>query len=61
MDFAPTSRAAEFIARMQAFMRDHVFPAEDGYRDELVGGADWRRWKQPARTSRSSSAASRCA
>ncbi|HEX4943419.1 MAG TPA: acyl-CoA dehydrogenase family protein [Usitatibacteraceae bacterium] len=33
---------------MQAFMRDHVFPAEDGYRDELVGGADWRRWKQPA-------------
>jgi alkylation response protein AidB-like acyl-CoA dehydrogenase len=32
---------------MEAFMRDHVLPAEAGYRDELVGGADWRRWKQP--------------
>ena len=48
MDFAPSPKAAEFIARMEAFMREHVLPAEAGYADELVGGADWRRWKQPA-------------
>jgi acyl-CoA dehydrogenase len=48
MDFAPSPKAADFIARMRAFMRDHVLPAEPGYADELVGGADWRRWKQPA-------------
>ncbi len=35
--------AAELIARMQAFMRDHVLPAEPGYADELAGGADRRR------------------
>ena len=48
MDFAPAPKAADFIARMRAFMRAHVLPAEPGYADELVGGADWRRWKQPA-------------
>ncbi len=48
MDFAPSSKAAEFTGRMSAFMREHVLSAEAGYRDELVGGADWRRWKQPA-------------
>lgn len=48
MDFAHSPKAVELIARMSAFMRDHVLPAEEGYRDELVGGADWRRWKQPA-------------
>ena len=47
MDFSPSPKAAELIARMEAFMRDHVLPAEPGYADELVGGADWRRWKQP--------------
>ena len=47
MDFAPSPKAAELIARMGAFMRDHVLPAEAGYADELAGGADWRRWKQP--------------
>ncbi len=47
MDFSPSPKAAELIARMQAFMRDHVLPAEPGYADELAGGADWRRWKQP--------------
>ncbi|MBK6982543.1 MAG: acyl-CoA dehydrogenase family protein [Betaproteobacteria bacterium] len=48
MDFAHSPKAVELIARMSAFMRDHVLPAEEGYRDELAGGADWRRWKQPA-------------
>jgi acyl-CoA dehydrogenase len=48
MDFAPSPRAAEYSARMAAFIRDHVLPAEAGYVDELAGGADWRRWKQPA-------------
>jgi alkylation response protein AidB-like acyl-CoA dehydrogenase len=47
MDFSPSPKAAELIARMGAFMRDHVLPAEPGYADELVGGADWLRWKQP--------------
>ena len=44
MDFSPSPKAAELIARMEAFMRDHVLPAEAGYADELAGGADWRRW-----------------
>jgi hypothetical protein len=47
MDFSPSPKAAELVARMQAFMRDHVLPAEPGHADELVGGADWRRWRQP--------------
>jgi acyl-CoA dehydrogenase len=48
MDFSPSPKAAEYIARMGAFMREHVLPAEPGYGDELAGAADWRRWKQPA-------------
>ena len=47
MDFKPSPKAAEYHARMGAFMREHVLPAEAGYRDELVGGADWRQWRQP--------------
>ena len=38
MDFAHSPKAVELIARMSAFMRDHVLPAEEGYRDELAGG-----------------------
>jgi len=47
MDFSPSPKAAEYFERMQAFMREHVLPAEAGYRDELAGGADWRQWRQP--------------
>jgi len=47
MDFMPSAKAAEYIARMQAYMREHVLPAEAAYRDELAGGAEWWNWRQP--------------
>jgi alkylation response protein AidB-like acyl-CoA dehydrogenase len=47
MDFKSSAKAAEYHARLEAFMREHVLPAEAGYRDELAGGADWRSWRQP--------------
>ncbi len=47
MDFAHSPKALDFIARMRAFMQEHVLPAEAGYLDELVGGADWTQWRQP--------------
>ncbi|HEX6919801.1 MAG TPA: acyl-CoA dehydrogenase, partial [Actinomycetes bacterium] len=31
MDFAPTAAAAEMQKRLQAFMDEHVFPAEEVY------------------------------
>src|SRR5690349_15511148 len=34
MDFAPTARAAELAARLQAFMDEHVFPAEPVYAEQ---------------------------
>jgi alkylation response protein AidB-like acyl-CoA dehydrogenase len=48
MNFAHTPKATGFISRVGAFMKEHVLTAEPGYGDELVGGAEWRRWKQPA-------------
>jgi len=47
MDFKPSAKAAEYHARVEAFMREHVLPAEAGYRDELAGGAEWWNWRQP--------------
>lgn len=47
MDFEQSGRACAYVARLERFMADHVEPAESAYRDQLVGGADWRRWRQP--------------
>lgn len=48
MDFAHSPRAQDYIERLSAFMRDHVFPAEEAYHAQLTGLADWRQWRQPA-------------
>lgn len=48
MDFGHSPRAKEYIERVSAFMRDHVFPAEEAYHAQLTGLADWRQWRQPA-------------
>jgi alkylation response protein AidB-like acyl-CoA dehydrogenase len=47
MDFKPSAKAAEYHARVEAFMREQVMPAEVAYRDELAGGAEWWNWRQP--------------
>ena len=48
MDFGHSPRAQDYIARVSAFMRDHVLPAEEAYHAQLTGLADWRQWRQPA-------------
>ncbi len=47
MDFKPSAKAAGYHARLEEFMREVVMPAEAAYRDELAGGADCLRWRQP--------------
>lgn len=47
MEFELSARAQDFHARMEAFLHDHVIPAEKEYYDSLTGGGDWTRWKQP--------------
>ncbi len=44
MDFAPTARTAALLSRLEAFMLEHVYPAEAVYDAELKGfGAN--RWQ----------------
>ncbi|WP_374585132.1 acyl-CoA dehydrogenase family protein [Ideonella dechloratans] len=48
MDFAPSPRGREMLERLQAFMAEHVLPAEAAYREanhRLNGGSDWTRWQ----------------
>jgi alkylation response protein AidB-like acyl-CoA dehydrogenase len=49
MNFQPTARSQEYLTRVKDFMREHVFPAERRYLEEVSGqGGDWRQWKVPA-------------
>jgi acyl-CoA dehydrogenase len=48
MDFAYSQRTQTYIDRLNAFMTEHVFPAEAEYVEQLQHAGDWRRWKQPA-------------
>ena len=48
MDFSHSPKAREFIVRMRAFIDERVLPAEAAWRTQLIGGADWRQWRQPA-------------
>ncbi|WMW80132.1 acyl-CoA dehydrogenase family protein [Undibacterium cyanobacteriorum] len=48
MNFDHSPVAKELIARMQAFMQEHVLPAEASYYQQLKGGSDWTQWQQPA-------------
>ena len=47
MDFAPSERIQTLRERLACFMREEVAPAERAYADALVGGSDWRQWRQP--------------
>ena len=40
MDFAPTDRCVEFTERLEAFMEEHVYPAEAVYEQQLREGGD---------------------
>jgi acyl-CoA dehydrogenase len=48
MEFAHSERARSAMQRLSHFMREEVAPAEPAYAAALVGGPDWRRWRQPA-------------
>lgn len=47
MDFSPSARCRELSERVARFMRDEIAPVEARYVEQLTGGADWRRWRQP--------------
>ena len=48
MDFAPSPKTQDYLARVQAFMRKHIAPIEEQYhRDNLAANpsADWQTWR----------------
>jgi len=45
MDFAPTEKAADYAERLNAFMEEHVYPAEATYHQQH--GATENRWSIP--------------
>jgi alkylation response protein AidB-like acyl-CoA dehydrogenase len=48
MDFAPTPRARDFVARLDKFLAAEIAPREERIRREsreLNEGSDWRRWR----------------
>ena len=48
MDFTPSPKAQEYLARVKAFMAEHIAPAETPwYHANLAAnpGPDWRRWR----------------
>jgi alkylation response protein AidB-like acyl-CoA dehydrogenase len=50
VDFTPSPKTTDYTARVRAFVREHIIPAERQYRDELRAaspGGDWRRWTVP--------------
>jgi acyl-CoA dehydrogenase len=50
MDFEPSARAADYLARVRAFMRDEIAPVEPAFWAgirQANHGADWKRWTVP--------------
>ncbi|HXM13157.1 MAG TPA: acyl-CoA dehydrogenase family protein [Terriglobales bacterium] len=47
MDFSPSPTARKYVQRLEAFMQEHVLPAEPEYCAQLQNLPDWRHWKQP--------------
>lgn len=48
MDFSPSAKGREMLTRVQAFMAEHVLPAEAAYREtnrRLNPGSDWTAWQ----------------
>jgi acyl-CoA dehydrogenase len=50
MDFTPSARTTELVARLRAFMKEEIEPVEASYQAELTAQAhgDWKRWRVPA-------------
>lgn len=51
MHFELSERGQDYLARVQAFMREHIEPAEPAFWAEVRRhdhGGDWRRWQVPA-------------
>lgn len=47
MDFSHSPFAARVVEQVRAFLVERIEPAEADYEAELIGGADWTRWRQP--------------
>jgi acyl-CoA dehydrogenase len=47
MDFEHSELAQDVMERVQRFVNERIVPHHQTYRDQLVGGADWTRWKIP--------------
>ena len=48
MDFTPSPKTQDYLARVQAFMAEYIAPIEDGYhRHNLAAnpGSDWQSWR----------------
>ena len=48
MDFTPSPKTQDYLARVQTFVREHIAPIEATYhRDNLAAnpGADWQTWR----------------
>ncbi|QSQ23645.1 acyl-CoA dehydrogenase family protein [Pyxidicoccus parkwayensis] len=50
MDFEPSARTKDYLERVKRFMREHVEPAEAGFREYVHAhchAGDWKTWKVP--------------
>ncbi len=47
MDFEHSEHAKLLMEQVQRFVNERIVPNHQTYRDQLVGGADWTRWKVP--------------
>ena len=41
MDFSHSARTQDLIGQVEAFLRDHVSPAEEAARERLMASTDW--------------------
>ncbi|HYC57267.1 MAG TPA: acyl-CoA dehydrogenase family protein [Candidatus Binatia bacterium] len=47
MDFEHSSRARDYIAQVDRFVRERVVPSEQTYLDQLARTDDWKKWRIP--------------
>ncbi len=48
MDFGYSAKMLDYISRVQAFVDQHITPAEAVYEKQLITGSDFSRWSEPA-------------
>lgn len=52
MDFSYSAKTKDYLARLDAFMREHIEPYENQYQKEnyrLNSTPNWREWQVPPR------------